>query len=84
MAVTKATELELNEMGEGCLGRSADDEPIFILCARDRSSSKTVRQWVQNAKDAGCTNEAKLEEALQLATDMDVWRAAHGGGKVPD
>lgn len=50
--------------GEGCLGRSQDDEPVFILVARDRTSSKTVRQWVQNARDAGCANETKLSEAL--------------------
>jgi len=84
MVATKALELELNAKGEGCLGRTADDEPIFILCARDRTSSKTVRQWVQNAKDAGCTNEAKLEEALKWAHEAGEWRETHGGGKVPD
>jgi hypothetical protein len=84
MLATKQSELDAAAKGEGCLGRSQDDEPIFILVARDRTSSKTVRQWVQNAKDAGCTNEAKLEEALALAFEMDKWREAHGGGKVPD
>jgi hypothetical protein len=82
--LTKAEELKANKHGEGCLGRSQDDEPIFILCARDRTASKTVRQWVQNAHDAGCVNRTKLDEALDLALRMDRWRAAHDGGKVPD
>lgn len=82
--MTKAEELRAAQEGGGCLGRSQDDEPIFILCARDRTASKTVRQWVQNAKDAGCANQAKLDEALDLAMQMDRWRAAHDGGKVPD
>lgn len=70
--------------GEGCLGRSAPDEPVFILVARDRTASKTVRFWAQAAKDAGCQNEEKIAEAMRLATQMDDWRERHGGGKVPD
>jgi hypothetical protein len=80
----KADEVAALKRGEGCLGKSADDEPVFVLVARDRTSSKTVRQWVQNARDAGCQNEEKLDEALRLAVQMDQWREAHGGGKVPD
>lgn len=88
MVATKQYELDgLNgELGvhTSCLGKAAMDEPVFILRAQDRTSSKTVRQWVQNAKDAGCTNIPKLEEALEWALAAQDWREAHGGGKVPD
>lgn len=75
---------ELSGANQSVLARTAADEPVFILVARDRTSSKTVRQWVQNAKDAGCQNQEKLDEALAWAVAADQWRAAHGGGKVPD
>jgi hypothetical protein len=82
--MTKLEELEAAARGEGCLGRSADDEPIFVLCARDRAASETVRQWAANAASAGCKNTDKLNEALRQASLMDDWRARMGGGKVPD
>lgn len=70
--------------GDSCLGRADMDEPIFILRANDRTSSKTVRFWVQAARDAGCQNEEKLEEAIAWAVEAEKWRNARGGGKVPD
>ena len=33
--MTKAEELKRAAEGKGCLGKSADDEPVFVLCARD-------------------------------------------------
>ena len=81
--VTKATELELNAIGEGTLGRTRPDEPIFILCGRDRCAPKTIRQWVENARNMGCQNEEKLADAMQLAVTMERWQAENFG-KVPD
>lgn len=89
MVATKQTELSgastlLHEGRESTLGRCETDEPIFILRAQDRTSSKMVRAWVQEARDAGCTNQTKLEEALEWAFAAEKWRQARGGGKVPD
>jgi hypothetical protein len=69
--------------GDGCLGNSADEEPVFVLCARDPGASEMVRLWAENAQHMGVPLE-KVLEALEVVNAMDAWRAAHGGGKVPD
>lgn len=79
----KVHELEANAKGEGCLGRSQDDEPVFILVARDRLAAGCVRYWAARAFAQG-VNAAKVDEANALADQMDAWREAHGGGKIPD
>ena len=69
--------------GSGCLGRSSADEPVFVLCARDKVASMVVRDWADMAAKIGASEE-KVAEARQLADRMERWRASHGGGKVPD
>jgi hypothetical protein len=88
---TKREELAANARGEGCLGKSQDDEPVFVLVARDRIAADIVRDWAYkfldlrtrtNSFDAEAS--AKYDDALRLAGAMEAWRDAHGGGKVPD
>lgn len=79
----KDAELEALKNGQGCLGRSQDDEPLFILCGRDVLAAPTVRDWIRRAEHAGVP-DAKLNDAKRLALAMDTWRESHGGGKVPD
>lgn len=89
--MTKAEELKAVARGEGCLGRSQDDEPVFILVARDQLASDVVRWWAErflalrmDFGDFDGRAKAKYDEAVALADRMDDWRDAHGGGKVPD
>lgn len=71
--------------GDGCVANSADDEPIFTLVARDRLAADTVRNWAHRlAGHYESYNHPKVVHALQIADAMDVWREAHGGGKLPD
>ena len=81
--MTKKETLEAALRGEGCLGRSQDDEPVFVLCARDALATSTIQDWVRRATTAH-VNERKITDALVLGNEMDAWRRAHGGGKVPD
>lgn len=69
--------------GAGCLGRSASDEPVFVLCARDRVAADVVRHWADLAWRSG-SKAAKVGEARELADRMERWRLARGGGKIPD
>jgi hypothetical protein len=69
--------------GVGCLGRSQADEPVFVLCARDRASSMIVRDWASLAEKLGAKHE-KVADARAVADRMETWRERHGGGKVPD
>lgn len=69
--------------GVGCLGRCQADEPVFVLCARDRAASMAVRDWAALASKLGA-NPAKVSEADAIADRMEAWRLKHGGGKIPD
>jgi hypothetical protein len=69
--------------GVGCLGRSRADEPVFVLCARDKAASMTVRDWADMAEKLGAKPE-KVKDARYMADRMEAWREAAGGGKVPD
>lgn len=83
----KKEELEAAARGEGCIGKSQDDEPIFTLVARDRFAPAVVRRWadlVEAATHPNSTGRRKAVEARLFAVEMDAWREAHGGGKVPD
>lgn len=89
--MTKVEELTAAAEGRGCLGRSQDDEPVFVLVARDQTSSGTVRDWARRFLELrmslgtfDAAAKAKYDEALAAAERMADWRDAHGGGKVPD
>lgn len=53
-----------------CYGKAKDDEPIFVLLARDPAAPKLIRAWVQHHQDAK-TDGAKLMEALDVADQME-------------
>jgi hypothetical protein len=86
--------LKLKEIAEpnSCLNRAADDEPIFVLKSTDPLASSIVRTWAimywktKSAEPMGMTpkQRAKYEEAMTLASEMDVWHQAYsertGGG----
>ena len=84
--MVKSEEVAALGRGEGCLGRSQDDEPVFVLVARDKFSADTIRWWAKQVVLKGQRSQVdpKILEALALADQMDEWREAHGGGKVPD
>jgi hypothetical protein len=81
--MTKADVLDATARGEGCLGKSADDEPVFVLVARDVFATSAVDDWIRAAERAG-VNTDKLEDARRVRVAMRAWRLAHDGGKVPD
>lgn len=67
---------------EGCLANCQDDEPIFVLVARDQTAPETVDDWIDRAAARGVASE-KLADAKALASQMDDWQERHGS-KVPD
>jgi hypothetical protein len=62
--------------GTGCIGKSADDEPIFVICARDPLGALIVRAWATGAI-AHRVNPDKIAGALRIAEAMDAWQIAH-------
>lgn len=74
---------EINDP-KSCLNRAAEDEPVFTLRAQDRCAPAAVRDWAHRARGAGC-DEAKVAEAMELASEMEVWQNAKTGrAKWPD
>lgn len=66
--------IKANELAsaESCLNKAADDEPIFVLRAKDRIAPKIVRTWALEAH--GIHDEEKCRAASELAHDMERWR----------
>lgn len=66
--------------GEGPLGRAAvEDEPVFVLRARDVLASRMVNAWAWYAEGAGVDAD-KVREARAIAAAMETWP----NRKVPD
>ncbi len=59
-----------------CLENSQDDEPLFVLCARDPDAPGAVRDWANRASLRGVRQD-KVSGARILAEDMDRWREEH-------
>lgn len=65
---------------DGCFYRALDDEPVFVLLARDPSAAEAVRWWVTLRQALIGSGEKPLEdhdtlsEALKTAAAMTAWR----------
>lgn len=77
--------------GEGCLGKAAADEPVFVLRAKDIFAADLIREWADHVERVAAlkgeltgARKAKIAEARKLAIEMETWRHSHDGGKVPD
>ena len=62
-----------------CINRAADDEPVFVLRAKDIAAPWAIREWIKARQEFGLNNkfDAKLLEAERLALQMDEWSKAH-------
>lgn len=65
--------------GEGCLGRAADDEPVFVLRGQDLLAPDLVDKWAIDANGLACPWD-KVREAKVIAQAMREWP----GRKNPD
>lgn len=66
-----------------CLNRADDDEPIFVLLARDASAPGTVRAWVEKRIGSGKNrpDDPQMVSALAEADRMERWAAARKAKK---
>lgn len=72
---------KIDEMSkaDGTLGKSRDDEWLFVLCARDPLAPAVVRKWADDYESVGGRPE-KVAEARACADRMEEWRR---GGAQP-
>lgn len=64
------------------LKKAADDEPIFVLRAKDKLAPIVVETWAMIAKLMG-VSEDKITEATDCAIEMYRWQDKNGC-KIPD
>jgi hypothetical protein len=67
---------------DSCLAKVADDEPIFVLRAQDKSAPDLIRQWA--ASNHATLADGRFQEAHRIADAMDAWQRETGRGKWPD
>lgn len=77
---TKAlTGKDYRKSNDSCLSKVRDDEPIFVLRARDPFAAMCVEQWASLAYHAG-VNKDKVDGAMQIVKMMIHWKEK----KIPD
>lgn len=60
-----------------CLQIAKEDEPIFVLLARDETAQEVIVKWV--AMNLSKQPFGKLYDALQVAEHMQVWKKRQEG-----
>ena len=63
----------------GCLAKAFDDEPIFVIRAKDPLASLVVRYWAREAQRQKLHEPAKIKEAEACADQMLNWRIVNKG-----
>jgi hypothetical protein len=71
---------KLNPGPYDCYAKLADDEPYFVLRAKDPMAPALIRLWVEQRR-VQYGNYAKLTEALDCAIQMEGWRHNHPDAK---
>ena len=63
-------------------GLIGEDEPVFLLRAKDSLAADTARDWARRARAAGATDDT-VSCAYMQADRIQLWGLQHGC-KVPD
>jgi hypothetical protein len=61
-----------NEMEFGSLAAAAKDEPVFVLCGRDRLAPTAIKAWIDAARVSNVPDH-KLESAHELIEAIQAW-----------
>ncbi len=76
---------KLSELRNGCFARAMDDEPMFVLLARDVAAPDMVRFWAYtreqeiNKGKRPATDAVQVAEARATADQMEEWRDKNDG-----
>ena len=76
---------KLQELRDGCFAAAMDDEPMFVLLARDPSAPWLARKWADEREAQIRTGRkpasdmSKVQEARACADNMERWREANDG-----
>ena len=70
------------ELEHGVLSRVAEDEPVFVLRAKDALAVGAIEEWMELAEEAAVSAD-KIAEADELCGLMEEWQRRNGS-KLPD
>jgi hypothetical protein len=76
---------KLEELRNGCFQAAMDDEPMFVLLARDPQAPALVRKWADQRETEielcrrPRSDMEKVQEARYCATRMEEWRKHNDG-----
>lgn len=64
-----------------CLNKAGDDEPLFVLRAKDSEAPDAIADWINRrvAKGMNEHNDPKMKEAYRLRLAMIAWRRDNYG-----
>lgn len=68
-----------------CYANAEDDEPMFVLLARDRTAPDVLFAWIAHRVREGLNepNDPQIVEAAQCAHAMRRWRLEHRAAATP-
>lgn len=58
---------------QSCLNKAGDEEPVFVLRAKDPLAPQTIRHWA--SMSTSIHEQDKIAEARKLAHEMEDWYA---------
>lgn len=86
--ITKGHVLDRALRGEGCLGRSTDAEPVFVLCGRDPVAGDIIREWADRREVRAvrlglldADEKAKIADARNASLIFDTFLKARTAGQ---
>lgn len=70
-----ATKAEALANPASCINKAAENEPVFILRAKDPLAASIVRHWGNKALEFRLHEPEKARAAFDVADAMDAWRS---------
>jgi hypothetical protein len=76
---------KLEELRNGCFAAAMDDEPMFVLLARDPRAADLADRWADDREadislgKKPASDMSKVREARQCAANMRAWRETNDG-----
>jgi hypothetical protein len=68
--------------GRGCLANAHEDEPVFVIRAKDVCFQAAISRWLEVAQRHGVDGE-KIAGAERILQRAQVWQSKNGT-KIPD
>jgi hypothetical protein len=62
--------------------RRRPEPPIFVVSGANKYAPGVVRNWAVVSQKNGTATKAEIEDAYQIAAEMETWYDLHGGERT--